>query len=101
MPDSNPAPLTAWQRMRIVAGGVMIAYGIFIAVVAVVSYYNGSNSYNGANPIDYFMVGFAWDSAMARATVWVGAGTVLIFWYLIGPRSSPSNPRRRRLRPPD
>jgi hypothetical protein len=75
--------------MRIVAGGVMIAYGIIIAVV---SYYNDSNSYNAANPIDYFIVSFAWDSAMARATVWVGAGTVLIFWYLIGPRSSPPKP---------
>ena len=86
MPDSDPVPLTAWQRIRILAGGVMIAYGIIIAVV---SYYNHANSYNSANPIDYFMVSFAWDSAIARATVWVRAGTVLIFWYLIGPRSSP------------
>jgi hypothetical protein len=34
MPDANPAPLTAWQRMRILAGGVMIAYGIISAAVS-------------------------------------------------------------------
>jgi hypothetical protein len=89
MPASSPAPLTARQRVRILAGGVMIAYGI---ISAVVSYYNNAKSYNGANPIDYFMLAFAWDGAMAHAAVWVGAGTVLIFWYLIGPRSSPPKP---------
>lgn len=75
--------------MRILAGGVMIAYGI---ISAAVSYYDDSKSYNVANPIDYFKLTFAWDGAMAHAAVWVGAGTALIFWYLIGPRSSPPKP---------